>query len=86
MKKIILLACASALLSGCIVNSASTQRILGYGPHQYCQAGDVCHQAGESHEWYPFAPGDATRFAQQGRECWAVENRANWDACTARLQ
>lgn len=83
MKQVIVLTAIAATLAGC---NATSQRLLGYGPYQYCRGHDVCLQAGETWEFYPFAEGDASRFAQQGRECWSESNRANWDSCTARLR
>lgn len=72
----------ASLLTGC---GAQSQRMFGYGPYQYCRDGDVCFQAGEKWEFYPFSPGSAHEYAQKGRECWAESNRANWDLCTERF-
>lgn len=82
MKSITILLVA-VTLSGC---NAHTQRLLGYGPEQYCRDGDVCFQAGDTWQFYGFSEGDASRFAEEGRRCWAESNRANWDSCTHRMQ
>lgn len=71
---------AGLAISGCSSNP-QMQRTFGYGPYQYCEAGHTCFQAGETWKFYPFAPEDVHRYAQQGRECWAESNRANWDLC-----
>lgn len=36
---------------------------------------------GEDWKFYPFTPGTSITVAEQGRKCWAEENRANWDQC-----
>ena len=74
-------------LAGCnTLSSQNLQRTFDVGPYKYCGQGHTCFQAGETWEFYPFAEGDATRFAQEGRDCWAESNRANWDSCTHRLR
>lgn len=73
----------ATFLAGC--SSPDAQRFFGYGPYQYCRDGDVCLQAGESWQFYPFSPGDASKYAEQGRKCWSEANRANWDQCTERF-
>jgi len=30
---------------------------------------------------YPFSEGDAYRYSNEGRSCWAESNRAHWDLC-----
>lgn len=82
MVKVMSILCVSIVLSGC---NAHTQRLLGYGPYQYCRDGDVCFQAGETWKFYPFSEGDAQRFLEEGKRCWDESNRANWDSCTARF-
>lgn len=58
------------LTSGCVYNER-------YGHRSY----DVCYRCGEDWQFYPYAPGDAMRIAEEGRRCWSEENRANWDQC-----
>ena len=77
--KIISLLLVGTLLAGC---NANMQRTLGYGPYQYCRAGDMCAQAGDNWQFYPMSSEDPARFAAESRACWAEENRANWDSCT----
>lgn len=86
MKKLTVLI-LSVGLAGCqTLSSENLQRTFNVGPHKYCRAGDVCFQAGDTWKFYPFSEGDATRFSQEGRDCWAESNRANWDACTHRMR
>lgn len=73
----------SATLAGC---NTTTQRVLGFGPAQYCRDHDVCAQAGETWQVAPFAPGDSIRFAEESRQCWRLENKLNWDTCTHRIR
>ena len=77
---------AAVTLAGCNVTSQELQRTFNVGPYKYCGEGHTCFQAGETWEFYPFAEGDATRFAEEGRACWAESNRANWDSCTHRVK
>jgi len=85
IRPIILL--SALALGGCqSLSSENLQRTFDVGPQKYCRAGDVCFQAGDTWEFYPFAEGDASSFAQEGRDCWSESNRANWDACTHRMQ
>jgi len=80
--KPIAIICVALLMAGCIPQS---QRLFGYGPYQYCRAGDVCFQAGEKWEFYPFAAEDVYKNVEVQKACWAETNRANWDACTERF-
>lgn len=36
---------------------------------------------GEDWKVYPYIEGSAERAGIEGRQCWAEENRANWDQC-----
>lgn len=86
MQKYTLVALVLAL-SGCqTMSNENLQRTFNVGPHKYCRAGDVCFQAGDTWQFYGFSEGDASRFAQEGRNCWQESNRANWDACTHRMR
>jgi len=77
----------SVALAGCnSLSNQNLQRTFDLGPYKYCAQGHTCFQAGEHWEFYPFAEGDASSFAQQGRDCWDESNRANWDSCTHRMR
>ena len=66
MKIIISLVIACTLLSACSQNSAPSF------PRAH----------GEDWKFYPFEPGYSAKVAEQGRTCWAEENRENWDQCS----
>ena len=48
-----------------------------------CLANPTHHYRAKGEDWkfYPSVPGTASIVAEQGRACWAENNRENWDQC-----